>query len=171
MANTSRFAPGPAAVAGLPPQDPWWRSPQDLEESVLTGGAQPSVHAAAAIPERLDLQISPAPVLATPWPISTTAPSPSVLLSGDPLTLAVAKASSAGVSPSEELAPPASIDLDALETRVRSGRCSCAACNFSGRSPARATRVTTKTSSASAKPMASLQTLADYLTTGYWQED
>ena len=171
MANTSRFAPGPAAVAGLSPKNRWWRSPQDLEEAVLTSGAQPSEHAAAAIPEQLGLQISPAPVLAAPWPVSTTAPSPSVLLSGDPLTLAVAKASRAVVSPSEELAPPASIDLDAMETRVRFGRCSCAACNFTGRSPAGATSVTTKTSSASAMPMASLQTLADYLTTGYWQED
>lgn len=171
MANTSRFAPGPAAVAGLTPQDSWWRSLQDLEDAVLTSGAQPSGHVAAAIPERLGLQVSPGPVLAPPWPASTTAPSPSVPLSGDPLTLAMAKASRAVISPSEELAPPASIDLDAMDARVHSGRCSCAACSVTGRSPSGATTVTTKTSSASAMPMVSLQTLADYLTTGYWQED
>lgn len=171
MANTSRFTPGTAAVAGLSPQDPQWRLPQDLEEAVLTSRAQPSEHAAAAIPEQLGLQISPVPVLAPPWPVSITAPSPSVLLSRDPLTVAMAKASRAVISPSEELAPPASIDLDAMDGRVRSGRCSCAACNFTDRSPAGAATVTTRTSSASSMPMGSLQTLADYLTTGYWQED
>ena len=107
--------------------------------------------------------------------VGAALPLPSAWLSRDPLTLAlslvtgVADAAGKGAPPEAD----ASVDLDAIDSRIHSGRCACAVCSGAGRSPlgrSSATVTGGPTGGASAIPDASLQTLADYLTTGYWRE-
>lgn len=94
----------------------------------------------------------------------------SALVARDALSLALDRVA-AETSPGP--APVVSVDLDAIDSPIRSGSCSCPACSGSARKPlarGSATPISGGTSSASTMPLVSLQTLADYLTTGYWQE-
>lgn len=63
------------------------------------------------------------------------------------------------------------LNLDAIDVIYHSGRCICAGCG-GGRPPRNPTSATPSSggTAASTTSMVSLQTLANYLTTGYWQE-
>lgn len=98
---------------------------------------------------------------------------PAALVSRDGLTLALAGASRAGRS--VQSSEP-SVDLDARDAGdapVHFARCTCPVCNGSVRSPlgySSATATGGTTDGTSAMSMVSLQTLADYLRVGYWQQ-
>ncbi len=89
------------------------------------------------------------------------------LFARDPLSLAL-NSGSAGSS-----APTAGVDLDAAEERFLIMRCGCQVCQRSGdaASPGgRTGNIALGGSTYAAAPAASLQTLADYLRVGFWQE-
>lgn len=158
MANVSRFATGLAAAEAL---RPW-----GVEDPVLTSSASGS-----AVPGGSDLPAAAAPL---GFGNAAAAALPSALVSRDDLTLALAGAHRAGrgLAASEP-----SLDFDggdAGEAPLHFARCSCPVCNGSARSPlglSGATVTGTSTSgTTSAMTTASLQTLADYLRVGYWQQ-
>lgn len=188
MANTSRFAPDPGAVAGLLPQDPWWLEALQrvgLEASVLTSRADSSVPSSPADPERPRDEVGPAPVLplsdgggklddppgtALPLPLERDQSVVTDLVAGDPLSQAVATLARGSGGGSWSLD---SVVVD--DGHVQGSRCSCPACAAApgqipgGRSSA--TKVTGSAPSSAPAAAASLQTLANYLTLGYWQEN
>ena len=123
-----------------------------------------------------------------PWPLPTPDPelrigragprgavaAPTVQKSGDPQTPALSSLSSAAASASAGAPPDMGVDLDAIDSRFHSGRCICPVCSGPSRYPLGRSAATSApagaTSSTSPKPMVNLQTLADYLTTGYWRD-
>ena len=106
---------------------------------------------------------------------------PGSLVADDPLILAFTS-SSANTSPNLETTEREAvgleavnreaIDLDAIDSRYHFGRCSCPACSGSTRTPDGSQAASTLSGTATAAPAAAanLQTLATYLTTGYWQD-
>ncbi|MBD2548531.1 M10 family metallopeptidase C-terminal domain-containing protein [Microcystis elabens FACHB-917] len=67
----------------------------------------------------------------------------------------------------------ASVDLDAIDSRIHAGRCICMACSGAARFPQGRSGSTVtggSTGGTSAMPAASLQTLANYLTRDFWLE-
>lgn len=75
-----------------------------------------------------------------------------------------------GVEPSTS----SKFNLDSINSIYHLDKCACPACNGAFREPGGSIgarwRRTSTTTSANTKPTSSLQTLANYLTTGYWQE-
>jgi hypothetical protein len=141
---------------------------EDLEGAVLTSRGEP-----AALPR---VQASPmdeaiAPLIST----GSAQPLPTAWLSRDPLTLALSLVT--GIADAAGKGAPleaeASVDLDAMDSRIHAGRCVCMACSGAARFPqgrSRATVTGGSTGGTSAMPAASLQTLANYLTRDFWLE-
>lgn len=107
--------------------------------------------------------VGTAPPLATAW------------LSRDPLTLALSVVTGVADAAGKEapLEAEASVDLDAIDSRIHAGRCVCMACSGAARFPQGRTSATVtggSTGGTSAMPAASLQTLANYLTRDFWLE-
>ena len=189
MANTNRFAPEPATVTGLSPQDLWWQealSQVGLEAATLTTRADPALRPSPMDPEQRRDEVGPAPLLpasdgsgqpaAVPGavlPMSLQRDQPVItdLVAGDPLSQALATLARGSEAQSGSV-DPAAMDFG----HVQGSRCSCLACAAAanGQLPGgrtSATQVTGGTPSAAPTAAASLQSLADYLTTGYWQEN
>ncbi len=151
------------------PADP--TTPDPFDDIVLTSRGDAGAPLPSPDPARARGQDPRATVIAPP---GATSPAPiTALVAGDPLTLAMATARVAEAI-GDRATPEESVDLDAIDSRIQAAPCSCPACQGGGRFPpgrsSGATSSGASTSSASALPMVTLQTLADYLTTGYWQE-
>lgn len=84
---------------------------------------------------------------------------------------ALAALATAGASPAAAVLA-ADVDLDAIPAPYHLDRCTCSACSGAGRQPQQDAGATTLPVASSSAPAAaaSLQTLATYLTTGYWQQ-
>lgn len=168
MAKLSRLATDSTATAWLSSQQSWW--PEALRGGLPEEPALTSPGSAADLLSGGD-QARPAAVLSSG--IANGMTLPAGLFSRDALSQAMASANRTGRGlPSSE----PSLDLDGRDTSeapIHFGRCSCPACNGSARGPlgrSGAMATSSTTSSSSAMPLVSLQTLANYLTTGYWQE-
>ena len=175
MGNNSRFSPDldapfrphhrGVARSGSSPLQPWLPSdplqarPEGAILTSGTDGSLPTTEGGADSRANGSLSATPAEPVAI------------ALIASDPLSLAFATGTS-DPRPPLETVDPSGVNLDAIDSPYPFGRCSCPACNASARTPEARLAATTLSGTATAAPTAaaSLQTLADYLTTGYWQE-
>ncbi len=146
----------PSGKAALPPLSDLWLLNAARRRGAEAAGAAAASEAPAAV---ADPSRAPAS--------STTA--------GNPLEQ---RPADAGIERAAALATaygnaPSSVDLDAIDPRYHLLRCSCTVCQGKGNDlqPGGRTGNTVGSGSlASGKPVAGLQTLADYLRDGFWRE-